>query len=360
MKYNVLILGASYGSLFAIKLLLAGHRATLVCHETTAELIDREGITVRFQTGGRGSPLEIESKKLPGSLSALAPGQVEPAQFDLIVLAMQEAQYGSADVRELMGNLAQSRRPCLALMNMPPLPYLKRIPGLRIEELEVCYHEPRLWDGFDPDLVTLTSPDPQAVRPPGHPKNFLQVNLATNFKAARFKDDATTALLRRLETDIASARLDTSAGQIEVPVKLKVHESLFVPLAKWPMLMAGNFSCIRHEGIISIKEAVHGDLKASRAIYDWVWDLCAGLGAADADRVPFEKYAHAALGLVNPSTAARALVAGARHIERVDCLIQRIARQQGRHADALDRIVKLVDDRLAQNRAAANLNPAEL
>jgi len=40
-------------------------------------------------------------------------------------------------------------------------------------------------------------------------------------------------------------------------VKLKVHDSIFVPLAKWPMLMAGNYRCIRRDDMIPIKEAVH-------------------------------------------------------------------------------------------------------
>ena len=43
MKYNVLILGASYGSLFSTKLLMAGHRVSLVCTKPTADLINREG-----------------------------------------------------------------------------------------------------------------------------------------------------------------------------------------------------------------------------------------------------------------------------------------------------------------------------
>ncbi len=77
-----------------------------------------------------------------------------------------------------------------------------------------------------------------------------------------------------------------------------------------------------------------------------------GLCAEETDLVPFEKYAKAAEGLANPSSAARALFGGAEHIERVDCLIRRIARQQGLQSDALDEIVTLVDERLAKNRAA--------
>jgi hypothetical protein len=46
--------------------------------------------------------------------------------------------------------------------------------------------------------------------------------------------------------------------------------------------------------------------------------VCIELGAAPADLVPFEKYAAAASGLTKPSSAARALFAGAPNIERVD------------------------------------------
>jgi hypothetical protein len=352
VKYNILILGASYGSLMGTKLLMAGHRVSLVCTKPTAELINREGTLVRFPIKGRESLLDIESKKLPGALSATTPDEVDPTQLDLVVLGMHEAQYGSPGVRELMGRVARAGASCLAIMNMPPLPYLKRIPGLRTETLEACYTDPRVWDGFDPGLMTLASPDPQAFRPPDQPKNVLQVGLPTNFKAARFAAEGPTALLRTLEADIEAARFDAGAGPIEVPVKLKVHDSLFVPLAKWPMLLAGNYRCIRRDDMISIKEAVHASPDKPREIYDWVWKLCTALGAADADMVSFEKYARAAEGLAQPSSAARALFGGAEHIERVDCLVRRIARQRGLQSDTLDEIGALVDERLAKNRAA--------
>ena len=46
---SILVLGASYGSLLATKLAMAGHNACLVCTAPTAELIDREGTRVRFR-----------------------------------------------------------------------------------------------------------------------------------------------------------------------------------------------------------------------------------------------------------------------------------------------------------------------
>jgi len=236
-------------------------------------------------------------------------------------------------------------------MNMPPLAYLKRIPGLAAETLEPCYADPRVWDRFDAGLMTLASPDPQAFRPPEQAKNVLQVGLPTNFKAARFESESSTAILRHLEADIEEARFDTGDGAIEIPVKLKVHDSIFVPLAKWPMLIAGNYRCIRPDGAIPIRDAVHGNADKSKAVYDWVSQLCLLLGAEQEDLVPFDKYAKAAEGLAKPSSAARALFGGAEHIERVDCLVRRIARQQGLQSDVLDEIVMLVDQRLVKNRS---------
>jgi len=356
VTYDVLILGASYGSLFGTKLLMAGHRVSMVCTKPTADLINREGTIVRFPIKGRGAPLDIASKKLSGTLSAATPDAVDPGRFDLIVLGMQEAQYGASGVRELMGRVGQSRKPCLAIMNMPPLPYLKRIPGLSTETLEACYADPGVWKAFDPALTTLASPDPQAFRPPDQPKNVLHVGLPTNFKAARFDGSESTTMLRNLEADIEAARFDPGDGVIEIPVKLKVHDSVFVPLAKWPMLMTGNYRCIQRDDMIPIKDAVHANIDTSREVYDWVWRLCNSLGADNDDMVPFEKYAKAAEGLGKPSSAARALFGGAEYIERVDCLVRRIARQQGLESDTLDEIVTLVDERLARNRSAERVS----
>jgi hypothetical protein len=358
MATRVLILGASYGSLFGTKLLMAGQSVALVCTRSTAELIQRDGTIVKFTVKGRTGLLDVPSRQLPGQLSASAPDDVDPAAFDLVVLGMQEAQYGAPGVRELMARVARARTPCLAIMNMPPLAYLRRIPGLDTRAVEGCYTDPGVWEGFDPDLVTLASPDPQAFRPPDQPKNVLQVGLPTNFKAARFAGDAPTQLLRRLEAGIEEARFDPGNGTgdapIEIPVKLKVHDSLFVPLAKWPMLITGNYRCILADRMISIQEAVHGDLGRSREIYDWVGKLCTGLGADAEDLVPFDKYAKAAEGLGKPSSAARALFGGAANIERVDCLVRRIAAQRGMTLDTLDQTVALVDQRLTRNRASTS------
>jgi hypothetical protein len=237
----------------------------------------------------------------------------------------------------------------MSIMNMPPLPYLARIPGVSLEPLRACYTDASVWASFEPKCMTLCSPDPQAFRPPEEKLNVLQVRLPTNFKSARFVSDTHTAMLRRLEKDIEAVRYEG----LELPVKLKVHESVFVPLAKWAMLIAGNYRCVTQEGIRSIKDAVHSDVEASRSMYNWVVKLCVSLGADEKDLVPFEKYAAAAQSLQSPSSAARALYAGAPYIERVDRLVQAIAAQKGMRSAVLDEVVRLVDAKLDANRRAA-------
>ena len=73
--YTVLIFGASYGSLLATKLALAGHNATLVCLPNEVELINREGTKVRFPIKGRDGLVEVDSRGLTGKISATTPQQ---------------------------------------------------------------------------------------------------------------------------------------------------------------------------------------------------------------------------------------------------------------------------------------------
>jgi hypothetical protein len=351
--YNILILGASYGSLLGTKFALAGHNVHLVCLPAEVDLITREGAIVRLPVRGHDGLVEINSRTLPGKLTAGGPGTVQPGEYALAVLAMQEPQYRSPGVRALLAAVGKAGLPCLSIMNMPPLPYLRRVPGLNAEACTSCYTEPAVWESLEPALMTLCSPDPQAFRPPDAQVNVLQVRLPTNFKAARFVSDAHTAILRQLEADVEASRFDTGQGRISLPVKLKVHDSVFVPLAKWSMLMAGNYRCVQPDSVRSIHDTVHRDLEASRAVYNWVRQLCLTLGAAEADLVPFDKYAAAAKLLVTPSSAARALVAGAPFIERVDRLVQTVAAQHGQRSEALEQIVALVDQWLERNRQQA-------
>ena len=99
--------------------------------------------------------------------------------------------------------------------------------------------------------------------------------------------DESTNMMRQFQREIEAIRFDAGDALIDLPVKLKVHKSIFVPLAKWAMLCTGNYRCVKPDAAVSIKEAVHTDIEASRRVYDWVRELCMMLGAASDDLVPF-------------------------------------------------------------------------
>lgn len=349
MSYRILILGASYGSLLGTKCLMAGHDVTLVCRTATAKLINDEGTEVRIRLKGEDEHRDIRSADQPGRLNALTPEEVNPADYDLVGLAMQEPQYAHPSLRDLMTKIAEAGLPCLSIMNMPPLAYLKRLPGLNTQEIEGAYTESRIWNNFMPGNVTLCSPDPQAFRPPEEGANILHVGLPTNFKAARFASDAHNEILAKLEADIADVRIDGK----DVPVKLRVHDTLFVPLAKWSMLLTGNYRCVTDADPVAIRDAVHQDVDHAREVYTFVDNVAQKLGAAKEELVPFEKYAKAAEGLLKPSSAARAIAAGASSIERVDRLVQQIAASLGMTHPTVDATVATVDAQLEKNRQKA-------
>ena len=349
MIRRTLILGASYGSLFSTKLLMAVHDVTLVCRRTTAELINTRGTEVLLPLKGESVPRRIRSTELSGRLDATTPEMVDPSDYDLVVLAMQEPQYLHHAVRALLNGIGEARVPCLSLMNMPPLPYLKRIAGIDPVTAEGAYSDPRVWDRLDPSLVTLCSPDPQTRRPADESANVLAVNLPTNFKAATFASTVHNEILRQLARDIDAVRLNG----IDVPVKLRVHDSLFVPFAKWPMLLTGNCRCVTAEGPVSIREAVQSDLALSAEIYSAVQSIVLRLGGRADDLVGFDKYLAATDKLIAPSSVARGIAGGATAVERVDKLVQLIGREHGITHPAIDRTVALIDAALARTKLSA-------
>lgn len=351
MPLSMLMLGASYGSLLATKLVHAGHNVTMVCLPNEVERFNAEGARVRIRPKGSDLFYEIDSRTGPGTLSAAGPDDVDPTAFDLIGLGMQEPQYRAPAVRALLAKVAAAGKPTMSIMNMPPLPFLTRIDGIDAATIAPAYTEPSVWDGFNTAKMTLASPDPQAMRPPEEAVNILQVNLPTNFKVAPFGEEADTALLRGLEADIEALRF--GPDNIELPVKLRLHDSLFVPLAKWAMLITGNYRCVTPGEPQAIRDAVHADIDLSGQIYRAVCELCVALGANAADMVPFEKYVRAAEGLVKPSSAARALAGGAPFIERVDKLVMVLAERHAISVPTLPETVALVDAKLGDNQKAA-------
>ena len=82
MPYKIMIMGASYGSLLASKILFGGHSVHLICLPAEADLINAEGFRVRLPIRGRKDPVLLESRKLPGKVTAGGTAGVDPPRID--------------------------------------------------------------------------------------------------------------------------------------------------------------------------------------------------------------------------------------------------------------------------------------
>ncbi|WP_193139063.1 ketopantoate reductase family protein [Meridianimarinicoccus sp. MJW13] len=353
-KMNILMLGAAYGLLPAVRILLAGHRVTVVCRASEQSSIASDGAQISFLKRD-GTPNTTMSA--PGTIGTvkdnalcLAGVDVDLSPFDMVFLAMSEPQYASEDVAGLVRRIGASGLPVVSLMNALPPPFLARLNAFDTVQLRPAYTAWSVWQHLDPALISAASPDAQAVRMDPERTNELSVTLASNFKVAPFEQAAHQELLETLSRDVSAYRQDGRP----LPVRLLAHNALHVPMAKWPMLMAGNCRCVGPDGsIVSIAEAVGADPEASQRIYDQTLEVVRAAGAGDGDIVPFSHYARAARGLVRPSSFARAIAAGAPNIERVDKIIQLSGRALGQTIPEIDRIVAQVDVLMARPLAAS-------
>jgi hypothetical protein len=298
------------------------------------------------------SPLAAHAT--PGSLTLRTPADAAPEQADFALLAMQEPHFAAPEVAALVARIATARVPCLSLMNLPPPPFLARLGTVPESAMEGVFSAPDAWAGLDPALVSVASPDAQALRLDGARPGVLTVTLASNFKAAPFADEAAQSLLERLARDMTHLQVLSGEELVRPPVALIASASLHVPLAKWPMLLAGNCRSVTAAGPIPIADAIHADVPASRALYDTVSDLVLRLGARSADLVPFDAYARTATQLTRPSSIARALQSGAQAVERIDRLVLNLLRHYDQDEAPVTKISALIDALLEANRSPGN------
>jgi hypothetical protein len=347
---RILFLGASYGVVLGMRIAAAGHRVVFVCQQEEIRLIKAGRVALEVPARESPEPLLIEPKHCAFPPDACPPDEVDPLDYDLVCLAMQEPQYGASGVRVLLQRIALARVPCLSVMNMPLPPYLNGVVELDERVQKQAFSEPGLWQRFDPALFSMASADPQAIRRDVPDQLLVAVNLPTNFKVAPFQDYESRQLLERLSADIDLVRVPSNNGLLHPRVRLRAHPSRFVPLAKWPMLITGNFRCMTEAAPRSIADAVTSDLPLSRDLYEWVVSVCLKLGAEEATMVSFDRYLDAARGLSLPSSVSRGLYAGSTAVERIDFLVQSIALRYGMAHPALDQIVADVSGTLERNR----------
>ena len=349
---RILVLGASYGLLPGIKLALAGHKVTFVGRHGEIEAMAKSPLEVEIPLRKSDEVVslraEVADLAAPLTPALRPPAETDPAEHDFVLLAMQEPHFAAPEIAGLVRQIAKAEIPCLSIMNLPPPCYLDRLGSIPLEAQEGVYSSGDVWRQIDPDRISLACPDAQALRMDPQRPGHLTVTLPSNFKAAPFARQQDQVLLERLARDMSRLKCVHGEARVRPPVMLLAVPSLFAPLAKWPMLIAGNYRCLVPGGIRTISQAVHDDPLETRKVYDQVLTLIRQLGTPERAMVGFDEYSKAARRLVRPSSVARGLAGGARQVERVDRLVLNLLRYCGLEAGPVEEIVAAVDRGLAQ------------
>lgn len=349
-RREILVLGASYGLLIGTRLALAGHAVTLVARLSEVTRFRSNGLSVELAVKEGDETIHIGQDDLPQAMSFATPEEAVACRFDLAFLALAEPQYRAPEIASLLEALTKAGTPSVSIMNMPPSPFLARLPGISVDAMRPAFAALEAWNKLDPQLLTAASPDPQAVRLNPECPERLTVTLPTNFKIAPFANPSHQEMLEAVASSVDASRVFRDGREVTPRVRLIASKSLYVPLAKWPMLIAGNCRCVQEGAARSIKEAVWDNVVESQVIYEDVLALCRYLGAPMGDLVPFEKYSLAAKSLSLPSSLARGLHSGATAVERVDMLVAALSVEAGTSIRGLSSITNLIDVMLHANR----------
>ena len=111
------------------------------------------------------------------------------------------------------------------------------------------YTDPSVWASFDPEARSRSAAPIR--RPSGRPRRRPTCCRCACPPTSRRRASSPMRIRRCCASsaaDIEAARFEVDGEKIELPVKLKVHDSVFVPLAKWAMLLAGNYRCVKADG----------------------------------------------------------------------------------------------------------------
>lgn len=351
-QLNILVLGAAYGLLPAMRILKAGHRTTIVCREEEQSALVNNGALVSFRGTHATGELCLAAQarrgiSFDGKLGVCNP-DINVSNIDLVILAMSEPYFAAPEISALIGRIAATELPVLAITNTPPPAFLERLGNIPQETFKDAYDAWDTWQCLDPSLVTAASPDAQAVRKNPSRLNELTVTLGSNFKVAPFEKPEHQDLLNTLSRDLKDYRLNGQPCRVQIVS----HRSMYAPLAKWPMLLTGNCRCLKRDGrMVPISEAVHADLEESERIYEWGLELVQRMGADMEDLVPFRHYAAVSKRLKAPSSYARSIVSRSGAIERVDKMIQLSGRALGMSLKELDDIVELAGSKVMEHAA---------
>ena len=334
-KDRVLILGGNYGLLFAAYLNLRKIEFDIFVYEDEAFAINQFGFSVSSR-----DQRSFEARS-PESWRAIT-NNVDIYSYSLVVFAMPEVAFSSSNVNALLRELLKSNTPILNLMNIPLPNFVVDRLGVKISKAEMgnSYESFSVLSLFTSPSLVNCSPEPQIYKS-GKP-NVINLRLGGTFRCSNLHGIVTPSLREKL-----LAKIDKN---ISLGISLIEYEDPWVSVSKWPMLITGNYRCLRQGKLIPIASAVTDDPNKSKDIYNEISSNMAILGAPRNALIPFHMYLKACSNLDAPSSVGRAIYSGSTSVERVDRLLFNIFSSQKLPVHLLSEVVDTVDRALDEVR----------
>ena len=190
--YNILIMGASYGSLLASKILFGGHN-------------DSSGVPAgrgrpdqcrRFSRAPAGARAQGRGRTRLAQAARQGHGRRQPPASIPRTTTCRARDAGAAISLARRARTARRRRPLARAVHVDHEHAAAAVrqahSRAELRSAQARLHRPQRLGQFRSGLITLCSPDPQAIRPPEEKVNVLLVTLPTNFKVARFRQREVT------------------------------------------------------------------------------------------------------------------------------------------------------------------------
>ena len=322
-KKKVLVIGANYGLLLAGMLKERDFDVEVFGTKKEVETLNQEGFSFNMNDSyWRFAP----SNKLKFINS------FNEDNYDLVILAVQEPTLSNLKIVEILSFISKNSIPILSIMNIPLLNFLKDIVGIQnIVNSETIYSSLKYSNLLNSKLIINSNPEPQIFSKDKF--NSLNISLGGVFRCSS---------LNILNKDII---LDlTKSIENGLPAKIKSYKSSWVSLSKLPMLMTGNYRCLNNFKLKSIYESVHLNTNLSEKIYNQIIEIMKKLGAGREAIIPFKLYLRASVKLDAPSSVCRTIINGKQNVERVDKLVQNIAKSISYNSPEIDEIVHNIDE----------------
>jgi len=306
---KIIFFGASYSLIFATKYAQSDIKVDIVCSKSEKEKINK--LKIEYSLNDKVSLRTIEIKNLK-KINFITEANELSKSYLIAYLGMPAHAYDEYNVKEILKILIEKKIPMISLMNLPPYRYLEKINFFKDKKIKETYNKNFLIN-IPSEILTHASTEPQIKRK----NNIVSLKHTGTLRLSKFNSKKNNLALNK------AVALFNSNIESSIPLKIKVYDSLFVPLNKLPMLMTGNYRCFDGKKYYSIKKVLNENIILSKKIYDLVVNCLVLAGAEKKNFFSFYTYLKSSKTLNQISSIAMN-IRRKKNIERADILVQQI------------------------------------